>query len=597
MIPESFIQDLLNRVDLVNVIDRLVPLKKTGSNLTACCPFHHEKSPSFSVSPTKQFYHCFGCGAHGDAISFVTKYQGLTFVDAVHQLAGEVGLQVPKDEKYTETNKPIANAAGIQDVLQKASDFYRQQLKINPKAIDYLKSRGFTGEIAAKFSLGYAPGEWQNLTPVLPDYTTKDVQDSGLTVTSEKTDKLIYDRFRDRVMFPIHNQTGVIVGFGGRILDPKTAPDSPKYINSPETPLFQKGNELYGLFHAKKAIHSEDKVLVVEGYTDVVALSQHGVEYAVATLGTATTAAHINKLKRYAEEIVFCFDGDSAGRKAAWRATLNALPALTDKIRLGFLFLPDGHDPDSYVREFSKEAFELLVKNAMPLSEYIIRTLTDENPMKTAEDQIKFGNEAGPVINLIHAKFAPKMSILLKNEIGRIAGLSPNQLDAELRRIAPAVKAAGASSSFSPRQMMVVSNERKLTLILMLNASVALADDAHLITGEQGEKPSLKIVLQTCATNKTSNTAALLRALKEQVNEEFLKELERDLNLMEELIDLESAAQNLRNQIKASTVHNKLSDLIASLKGKSLSELTPEEREALTGMSAKKQTTITGKDT
>ncbi|MBI3222047.1 MAG: DNA primase [Nitrosomonadales bacterium] len=363
MIPKSFIQDLLNRLDIVDVVERYVPLKKAGANYVACCPFHNEKSPSFTVSQSKQFYHCFGCGAHGTAIGFVMEHAGLGYVDAIEELARSVNLEVPHERSAAGEHHQKA-APDLYEVMQTATRYYREQLKISPRAIDYLKKRGLSGEIAAKFGIGYAPDAWQNLAAVFADYQSEVLSETGLVISGDEGKR--YDRFRDRIMFPIVNVRGQVIGFGGRVLDK----GEPKYLNSPETPLFEKGRELYGLFQAQKAIRGEQRVLVVEGYMDVVALAQHGVEYAVATLGTATTPYHVQKLLRLCEHVVFCFDGDKAGQRAAWRALENALPYLQDGKRISFLFLPVEHDPDSFIREFGKAAFEQRIQEAMPLSTY-----------------------------------------------------------------------------------------------------------------------------------------------------------------------------------------------------------------------------------
>ncbi|MDQ3197014.1 MAG: DNA primase, partial [Pseudomonadota bacterium] len=324
MIPQSFIQDLLSRVDIVDIIERDLPLKRAGANHHACCPFHNEKTPSFSVSQTKQFYYCFGCGAHGSAVGWLMEYSGLGFVEAVTELASAVGMTVPSvvdEDRVADKHKELP------ELMLGAAQHYRQQLKQSPTAIAYLKRRGLTGEIAARYGLGYAPDSWQNLSGVL-QYDSADALDTGLVIESDSGRR--YDRFRDRIMFPIQNMRGAIIGFGGRVLprdrasgdSPETAGDAaqPKYMNSPETPLFEKGRELYGLFQARRAVRSAGRVLVVEGYMDVVALAQHGIEYGVATLGTATTPMHVQKLLQQSDNVVFCFDGDEAGRRAAWRA-------------------------------------------------------------------------------------------------------------------------------------------------------------------------------------------------------------------------------------------------------------------------------------
>ncbi len=380
MIPESFKQDLLNRVDIVDIVGRYVQLKKGGANFMGLCPFHNEKSPSFTVSPAKQFYHCFGCGAHGNAIGFLMEYSGLGYVEAVKDLAEGAGMKMPEFEP----NRPGAgkkpDGPDLYEVMQRATDYYREQLKTAPRAIDYLKHRGLSGKIAARFGLGFAPDGWQNLQAAFPKYDDKSLKDAGLVVENEEGRR--YDRFRDRIMFPIQNQRGIVIGFGGRILDK----GEPKYLNSPETPLFEKGRELYGLPQARQAIRETGRALVVEGYMDVIALAQHGIEYAVATLGTATSAVHIQKLFRQTDEIVFCFDGDAAGRKAAWHALEVSLPCLADHKAVKFLLLPPEDDPDTYVRVHGKEAFEKkLAGEAHALSEFLQAELKSRVDMNTLE--------------------------------------------------------------------------------------------------------------------------------------------------------------------------------------------------------------------
>ena len=358
MIPPDFIQQLLARVDIVDVVDKHVKLKKAGQNYSACCPFHNEKSPSFSVSPQKQFYHCFGCGAHGTAISFLMEYAGMGFRDSVRELAEGVGLTLPQEASSGESIERAREAASLGEVMEAARDFYRRELKNSPKAIDYFKGRGVSGEIAAKFGIGYAPAKWQNLAEVFSNYEDKTLLELGLVIANEQGKR--YDRFRERIMFPIHSTRGDIIGFGGRILET----GEPKYLNSPETPLFEKGRELYGLFQARQAIRETGYVMVVEGYMDVVALAQHGIANAVATLGTATTPMHIQKLLRQTDHIVFCFDGDEAGQRAAWRALENSLPQASDTKLISFLFLPETEDPDSLVRKIGKDGFEKLLTEA-----------------------------------------------------------------------------------------------------------------------------------------------------------------------------------------------------------------------------------------
>jgi len=417
VIPKSFIQDLLNRLDIVDVIERYVPLKKAGANYVACCPFHNEKSPSFTVSQSKQFYHCFGCGAHGTAIGFIMEHAGMGFVEAVEELARGVGLTVPHEQSSSPQHKV---APDLYELMQSATRYYREQLKKTPRAIEYLKGRGLSGEVAARFGIGYAPDDWQNLKSAVPNYQDASLVETGLVIEGEGKR---YDRFRDRIMFPIINVRGQVIGFGGRVLDKR----EPKYLNSPETTLFEKGHELYGLFQAQKAIRAQQRVIVVEGYMDVVALAQHGVDYAVATLGTATTPYHVQKLLRLCEQVVFCFDGDKAGQKAAWRALENALPQLQDGKRIGFLFLPEEHDPDTYIREFGSEAFEHEVENSLPLSGYLLRELTAQVDLKTQEGRSALLKHAQPLLTAIAA---PTTALLLRKEVAALAGVEQAELEA-----------------------------------------------------------------------------------------------------------------------------------------------------------------------
>ena len=422
MIPQSFIQDLLGRVDIVEVVDRYVKLKRSGANYSACCPFHTEKSPSFTVSPTKQFYHCFGCGAHGTAIGFLMEYSGMGFVDAVKDLAQGVGMQVPEEPRSEFEQRRAEDGPDLYGALLKAAQFYRNQLKDAPQAIEYLKRRGLSGEIAKKFGIGYAPDAWQGLEQVFPDYADKALTAAGLVKQNDENRR--YDVFRDRIMFPIVDVKGNIIGFGGRVL----GDGEPKYLNSPETAVFEKGRELYGLFNARRAIRDAGCVIVVEGYMDVVALAQAGIEYAVATLGTATTPVHVQKLLRQSDEVVFCFDGDAAGRRAAWRALENSLAQLADGKQLRFLFLPDGEDPDTYVRKHGKAAFEELLVKADPLSRFLIDELRRNADINAPEGRAKLLQQAKPLVKQIAA---PMFSLMIRKELAQVTGISQQELDGE----------------------------------------------------------------------------------------------------------------------------------------------------------------------
>ncbi len=407
-IPQSFIQELLARVDVVEIVGRHVQLKKGGANFMGLCPFHGEKSPSFSVSPSKQFYHCFGCGKSGDAINFLMEHTGSTFVEAVTDLAQQYGLAVPEDDASpadrARAQEQRQKQATLTDVLEKAGESYRKHLKTSPRAVDYLKHRGLSGEVARQFGLGYAPEGWRGLASVFPNYDDPLLAESGLVIVNEDDssgDSKRYDRFRDRVMFPIRNIKGECIGFGGRVLGDRdgTSPGGagPKYLNSPETPVFSKGRELYGLFEARQALHDAGYVLVTEGYMDVVALAQLGFPNAVATLGTACTPDHVQKLFRFTDSVVFSFDGDAAGRRAARKALDGALPYATDVRNVKFLFLPAEHDPDSYIREFGREAFARMVSEATPLSRFLIEAAREGCDLSTAEGRAHLASNAKPL--------------------------------------------------------------------------------------------------------------------------------------------------------------------------------------------------------
>lgn len=399
-IPQSFLQELLARVDVVDVVGRYVPLKKGGANFMGLCPFHGEKSPSFSVSPSKQFYHCFGCGKNGNAISFLMEHTGMGFVEAVQDLAQQVGLQVPQDDiSPAERERQAAHKrqqASLTDVLERAGDSYRKQLKDSGHAVDYLKKRGVSGAICSRYGLGYAPAGWRHLASVFPSYDDPQLQEAGLIIVNEDDDKR-YDRFRDRIMFPIRNVKGECIGFGGRVL----GDEKPKYLNSPETPLFHKGRELYGLFEARNALREKGYALVTEGYMDVVALAQLGFPNAVATLGTACTPEHVHKLFRFTDAVVFSFDGDAAGRRAARKALEGALPYASDTRSVKFLFLPAEHDPDSFIREHGADAFARHVGDALPLSRFLLDAISEGCDLGQAEGRARMASQARPLWNLL----------------------------------------------------------------------------------------------------------------------------------------------------------------------------------------------------
>ena len=532
-IPESFVQDLLNRVDIVDVVERYLPLKKTGQNLSACCPFHKEKSPSFTVSPSKQFYHCFGCGAHGSAVSFVMEHQGLSFPDAVRMLAEGVGMQVPVEEGGA--SQVEKKGPGLLDALSTASDFYRAQLKMAPAAINYLKGRGVAGLTAARFGLGYAPGgeDWQALKQVFEDYDwSKLLPDAGLVIEKEET-KRRYDRFRDRVLFPIQNQRGQVIGFGGRIM----GVGEPKYLNSPETPVFEKGRELYGLPQARAAIRERGRVLVVEGYMDVVMLHQHGVEYAVATLGTACTPDHVKKLFKLADEVVFCFDGDAAGRKAAWRGLENSLPEVTDGKELRFLLLPVEHDPDSYVQAFGRERFEaLLVQEALPLSQYLLRELSAQVDLTKDEGRARLLHIAQPY--LTRMAHAPALQVMLKKRLAELCQLTLGELgmvQAPVRLVANELKNEFRKKDEKYKPRMPATQRRTgqnplqhLIALVLFQPQLVAEVEPQWRTWPAGQGAMTMAVLDAARENAQLEGGALIEAWRDTAEYDSLAVLYRD---------------------------------------------------------------------
>ncbi|MEJ3659383.1 DNA primase [Pseudomonas fragi] len=435
LIPQSFIDDLLNRTDIVDVVSSRVQMKKAGKNYTACCPFHKEKTPSFSVSPDKQFYYCFGCGAGGNALGFIMDHDNLDFPQAVEELAKAAGMEIPREESGRPHKPRQPTDSPLYPLLTAAADFYRQALKSHPArkaAVDYLKGRGLTGEIARDFGLGFAPPGWDNLYKHLSSDTLqqKAMIDAGLLVENAETGKR-YDRFRDRVMFPIRDSRGRIIAFGGRVL----GDDKPKYLNSPETPVFHKGQELYGLFEARKFNRSLDEIIVVEGYMDVIALAQQGLRNAVATLGTATSEEHMKRLFRVVPSVLFCFDGDQAGRNAAWRALEATLPCLQDGRRARFLFLPEGEDPDTLVRSEGTDAFKARInQHAQPLADYFFQQLTEEADPRSLEGKAHMATLAAPLIDKVPGA---NLRALMRQRLSEITGLTSETVS-QLAQSAPA---------------------------------------------------------------------------------------------------------------------------------------------------------------
>lgn len=586
IIPPSFIHDLLNRINIVDAIDRHVSLKKAGANYIACCPFHSEKTPSFTVSPTKQFYHCFGCGAHGNAINFLMEYSGYSFVEAVEYLAAFVGMPMPelkavpqqavrKTSGEKTDGEPIITVQELYEAMRSVTQFYREQLKQSPKAIEYLKKRGLTGQTAARFAIGYAPEDWQNLSETFPDYHSEKTKHillrTGLMVTNDN-DKH-YDRFRDRIMFPIVNQKGQIVAFGGRILEQ----GEPKYLNSPETEIFVKGQEIYNLFAARKAIRDAACALVVEGYMDVVALSQHGIDYAVATLGTATTDVHIQKLLRYSDKVIFCFDGDNAGKKAARRALENSLAQLSDGKSIHFLFLPEGEDPDSFVRCHGKAVFEQQIMQALPLSEFLLSTLSQSLNLQNNEDRAKFIHEMKPLMQRITA---PALTLILLKRIGQMCDLDQHDLTALLE--ISQTKASRVSKSTPRKQPM--SLYRWLLLVLLHRPKFFSSLEKELILkceGSDEELAALKFLVEFLDNRpdivNDGGNFSILNHLQDMPFRTFLEKIESETLAWNDDYDLE--AQFFGTMKKLQNIHR--NKRMTELQNKPLSLLTDEEKSEL----------------
>ncbi len=564
MIPQDFIQTLLSRTDIVEVIDRRVPLKKSGANYQACCPFHNEKTPSFTVSPTKQFYHCFGCGAHGTAIGFLMEFAGLGYVEAIGMLAEQVGMVMPE---MTAPNPAQARqTTSLIDIMQRAEQYYRQQLKASPKAIDYLKARGLTGEVAARFGLGYAPDGWRNLDQVFSPYGDAALEAAGLVIVNDAGQQ--YDRFRDRVMFPIINQKGDVIGFGGRVLDG----GEPKYLNSPETALFQKGHELYGLFQARRAIRDAGRVLVVEGYMDVVALAQHGVAYAVATLGTATTQIHIQKLLRHSEEVVFCFDGDSAGQRAAWRALEQSLPVVSDSSRIGFLFLPEAHDPDSYVREFGQTGFErILDSSVMPLSVYLFKQASSSHDLTLDEGRSAFLKALQPLIAQIAA---PNLALMLRKRAAELVQIDMADL-AQLWKI-PALRSFSASP-VSARRPAPASVSHKLLRMVLFRPSLAQQIELEWLIQTDDYTQTLRDTLAIVRQYPHLDTAALIEQGRHQQHVAILAQCGAEVMDWGDDFDVAPEFDLAIEQLLATVKQSRL----RSLAQKSLQDLTEEDKKEL----------------
>ncbi len=518
-IPQNFIDDLISRTDIVEVINARVPLKRKGKEYSACCPFHNEKTPSFTVSETKQFYHCFGCGVHGNAIGFLMEFEHLEYVEAIETLAADQHLDVPREGGNTHNKDKQQDKQPLYNALKQASKLFQEQLTASPRAIDYLKQRGLSGEIAKKYGIGYAPDSWNFLQDAMTRqaFSNEQLLQTGLLIQNEN--KKQYDRFRDRIMFPITDQRGRNIGFGGRVLDK----GEPKYLNSPENIVFHKGTELYGLYEVKQSLRKIERLLIVEGYMDVVALSQNGIDYAVASLGTATTTEQIQKMFRTTHEIVFCYDGDNAGKKAAWRALENTLSIIRDGMVAKFLFLPDKEDPDTMIRQEGKDAFEQRIFNATPLSDFLFDTLSANSDTSTAEGKAKLADEARPLLKNMHNSI---FKDLLLEKLSQHVGMKQKNLEekiipAETNRPVPVNKK-------SPPAQLIKNNKTRVAIALLLQ-NPQLADCMEIPpsfeTAITKGLPLLFHLYKTIKENPAITSAALLERYRAHEFEQPLNTL------------------------------------------------------------------------
>ncbi|MGK0381686.1 MAG: DNA primase [Flavobacteriales bacterium] len=511
-IPREFIDDIIARTDIIELIDSRVRLKKAGRNHQACCPFHDEKSPSFTVSQDKQFYHCFGCGAHGNVISFLMEFDRLEFPEAIEELAQYHSIEVPREKG----SAPPPSAEQKQqkendyELMEKVAKYFAQQLKVHPdkdKAVNYLKNRGLNGEIVKAFDMGYAPPEWDSVLKTFGKSPIYQEQLLELKLISENDNRRRFDFFRDRIMFPIRDKRGRVIGFGGRVLED----GGPKYLNSPETRIFHKGHELYGFYQAKQAHRHLARVMIVEGYMDVVALGQFGIDYAVASLGTATTPEHIQMLFRATSEVVCCYDGDRAGREAAWRALENALPYLKDGVEMKFLFLPDGEDPDTLVRKIGKEAFEEKLKNnAVPLSKFFFDNLLQRHHVGSIEGKAALKAEAMPLVEQIVGDNIRE--ILLSNLSDYMGDQNKHKYDRDVTQAN--LRKTPKKLDFNTPNKSTISPVRMMIRLLLDDPSLAIkceaADPTPLGSVNIPGIPVLIELYQFCLNKPLANTAQAL---------------------------------------------------------------------------------------
>lgn len=564
-IPRGFIDDLLNRVDIVEVIDSRVPLKKKGREYWACCPFHGEKTASFSVSSGKQFYHCFGCQKSGNAVGFLMDYDHMEFVEAIESLAHSLGIEVPY-EQGTAPAKPAPGLESMYQSMEQSSQYYEAQLKQTPEAIDYLKDRGISGQTAKTFAIGYAPPGWNNLGG-----DEKQLVETGMLVKKE-TGKP-YDRFRHRLMFPIRDRRGRTIAFGGRVINPE---DNPKYLNSPESPLFHKSDEIYGLYELKKAVTNIDRIYVTEGYMDVVALAEHGVKTAVATLGTAINNRQIESLFRVCKNLVFCFDGDAAGKKAAWRSLEECLASLKEGRLARFLFLPEGQDPDSYISEFGSEAFDQQVEQASTLTEYLFETLLTECNIKTLEGRAQFLDRLRPYFMQI-----PLQS--LKDQIlTEVEQRTGQQIDTRMLRLLGEDKPVAATGKRMPEPHWTPT--RLAINLLLKKPALAQSTGTHDELAESGI-PGVDLllkILDRIHDEPEISTQNLLDRFKGDDHESHLYKLAAMEPPVEDDESLERMFADCLQSLRKQYIDHRQKQLITKLQsGEALSEAEKREHKKL----------------
>jgi DNA primase len=577
-IPQAFIDDLLTRTDIIDVIDARVPLKKAGREYKACCPFHNEKTPSFTVSQVKQFYHCFGCGAHGTAISFLMEYEHMEFVEAIEELAHMTGLEVPREKSPDATPPPTQH---LYTVLGEVSRFYRQQLRNHPqatRAVDYLKHRGLTGDIAAHFDIGFAPPGWDNLSKALGrDAASRAaLLEAGLLIERDDGSG-VYDRFRDRIQFPIRDRRGRTVGFGGRVL----GDDTPKYLNSPESTVFHKGRELYGLYEARKAVRQLQRILVVEGYMDVVTLAQFGISYAVATLGTATTPDHLERLYRTVPEVVFCFDGDRAGRAAAWRALENALPVLTDGREARFLFLPEGEDPDTLVRKTGKDDFELRITHSVHLSDFLFDHLAGQVDTTSIDGRARLVDLARPLLarlpdSIFRQLMLERLAQIARTDSSRLA----ERIDKPAQhRPGPEISAAAGAH---PSGGGVKSPVREAIAMMLHQPDLALKIEPPPIL-EPEALPGVSLLLELLELLQRHpglNTGAVLEHWRGRQEARYLHKLAQWAPLTEKL-DLAAELRGHLTRIARLSTERRITALLQDERHRALNDKEKQELKAL----------------